>query len=129
MDIPLATMLADDFAHFKADSCHGFFDWWCKDSSLENKSKSLCSKVRVIAKHTLKFDPTKVYVFFKNNCPCCGPLYDDFRICDLESGRVLFTIVPKSGHTGRAEVWGEDNSFKVPLVDGTWSDVKRFFAA
>ena len=41
-----------------------------------------------------KFSTNTLYVFFKNNCPGCGPLYDDLRICDIESGDVLFNVCP-----------------------------------
>ena len=62
-------------------------------------------------------DATKNYTFFKNNCPMQGPLYDDFRICDIETGDVVYTVSPKSGHTGLAEVWGSANDFKGPLAE------------
>lgn len=107
----------------------GWYDWFCNDSSLAGKTKRLAPKVKRIAK-SQKFDLNKVYVFFKNNCPCVGNLYDDFRICDLATGDVLYTIIPNSGHTskhGQSEVWGTENDFNGPLIEGTWKDVLAFF--
>lgn len=126
----IAEQLNTNFAEFRNDQCFGFFDWFCKDSSLKNKSEGLISRLKGIIKvNNGKFDPAKTYVFFKNNCPMCGPLFDDFRICDIESGDVLYTVIPKSGHSGKAEVWGIDNDFVKPIVRGTWKEVKQFFAA
>ena len=68
--------------------------------------------------------------FFKNNCPCNGSLYDDFRICDIDTGDVIYTITPSSGHKvdeGAASVWGKENEFENELVNGTWQDVLDFF--
>ena len=45
---------------------------------------------------TSLFDPERTYVFFKNNCPCSGGLYDDLRICDIKTGKVLFNVCPKN---------------------------------
>ena len=42
-------------------------------------------------------------------------------------GDVIYNIVPRSGHSGKAEVWGKENGFKAPLVQGTWKDIKKFF--
>ena len=93
--------------------CFNFYDWFCKDSSLERKSRSLFAKVKKFLKANPQIDTTKVYVFFKYNCPVGGPLYDDFRICNEES--VIYTVIPKCGHSGKAEIWGNENGFKGPL--------------
>lgn len=108
--------------------CFGFYDWFCRNTSLKNKGKKLWGKAKSISRST-KFDPKKVYIFFKNNCPCVGPLYDDFRICDKESTDVLYTVTPSCTVDGKsvAEVWGHDNDFSAPLVRGTWREVRAWF--
>jgi hypothetical protein len=107
----------------RSNDCYNFYDWFCKDSSLERKSIKLMKQV----KRWVKFrntDTDKCYVFFKNNCPMNGPLYDDFRICDRETGDVIWSVTPKSGHSGKAEVWGRQNDFKGPVaVADTMSDI------
>lgn len=107
----------------------GWYDWFCKDESLRGKTYSLAPKVKRLAKSS-KINQDTMYVWFKNNCPMVGSLYDDFRFADLETGDVIYTIVPKSGHTvhdNRAEVWGKENGFDEALVIGTWKDVLAFF--
>ena len=97
--------------------CYNFYDWFCKDTSLKNKSEKLFKTVkRWVEKRNT--DTDKVYVFFKNNCPMNGPSYDDFRICDVETGDVIYTVIPKSGHSGLAEVWGRQNEFQGALITG-----------
>jgi hypothetical protein len=104
----------------------GWYDWFCKDTSLKNKTKKLGNKLLQIM-NSEKIDSEKNYVWFKNNCPMSGPLYDDFRISDIESGDVIYTIIPKCGHTGKAELWGKENNFNVPIISGKWKDIKDFF--
>lgn len=107
----------------------GWYDWFCKDSSLAKKTQSLGKKLKMIAKSS-KIDINKSYVFFKNNCPMIGNLYDDFRISDLKTGNVIFTITPKygnKGYKGLGAVWGKENSFSVPLIEGTWKEIKNWF--
>lgn len=106
-----------------------WYDWFCKESSLYNKGLSLIKKLEQI-RYSSKIDCNNSYVFFKNNCPMCGKLYDDFRICDIETGNVIYTIVPKSGHdymNGKGEVWGKENDFKEPLIVGSWKEIKNWF--
>lgn len=104
----------------------GWFDWFYKDSSLAEKTKALGKKLKQIA-DSKKINKEKQYVWFNNNSPACGPQYDDFRIADIESGGTVYIIVPRSGHTGKAEVWGRENDFQEPIVSGTWRDVVKFF--
>ena len=106
-----------------------WYDWFCRESSLLNKGKLLFQKMKAISKST-KFDNDKCYIFFKNNCPCAGRLFDDFRICDSESEDVLYTITPSCGYNcykDKAVVWGRENDFEEPLVIGTWTEVKKWF--
>ena len=106
-----------------------WYDWFCKETSLENKGKTLLQRLNAIS-GSKKFDNDKTYVFFKNNCPCDGSLFDDFRICDIKTGDVIYCVVPKSGYNsnyGKAEVWGRENKFDDPIIEGTWKEVKDWF--
>jgi hypothetical protein len=69
----------------------GWYDWFCKDESLHSRLKPMAAFVKKIA-NSPKFDKTKNYVFFKNNCPMVGGLYDSFSICDLETGDAQYWI-------------------------------------
>ena len=107
----------------------GWYDWFCKDKSLANKTKKLGKKLIQIVK-SKKINIDKTYILLKNNCPCEGNLYDDFRICDIETNDVVYTVTPSSGFTvskGVAEVWGKENNFDGPLVTGTWNEIKEWF--
>jgi len=121
----------------------GWFDWFCRDKSLANKTKRLGRLVCRIA-DSKKFDASKVYVFFKNNCPMVGTLYDSFSICDKESGDVLFWVTPSVGYKSehnQAQVYDILNPVydpkdpdpvletknKLPNVEGKVKDIVEFF--
>lgn len=107
----------------------GWYDWFCQDTSLRNKTYRLTKQLKQLLPSP-KINVETSYVFFKNNCPMIGRLYDDFRICDMMTKDVIYTVVPRSGHDvnqGRAEVWGKENEFEGPLVTGTWTNVKQYF--
>lgn len=93
----------------------GWYDWFCKDSSLANKTKKMGNIVRQI-KSGGKVNLENWYVWFKNNCPLNGPLYDDFRFAKLDTGDVQMTIqINCCWNKHRYSVWGrrgEDKEFE-----------------
>lgn len=120
--------LAQQIEHFKKEGvfpgsdgqtwCHGFFDWFCSDRALENKSKNLANQVIKFLAANPQIDPKKHYVFFKNNCPMRGPLYDSFSICSMEDGEVQYWVTGKSGHTHQAETFSRAGGFSTPIATG-----------
>ena len=100
-----------------------FYDWFCSNKALENKSKTLFKQVKTFIKHHPEINLDTHYVFFKNNCPMLGSTYDDFRICDIEEGNVQYTVTPsrvlKNGKNQirMAEMWGRSNNFKQPIKE------------
>ena len=113
-----------------------WYDWFCRDSSLPHKTKILAQRVRGFVKAAGdKLDQDKHYVWFKNNCPLYGSLYDDFRIADIETNNTVYCVVPASGFDskfGQAELWmvKEDGDFCNVLGDGkSYRDLKAYIKA
>lgn len=75
----------------------GWYDWFCSNSSLVNKTKKLGKIVNKISKLLSEDFKNTHYVWFKNNCPCYGDLYDDIRFSDLKTGNNDLVFIPKSG--------------------------------
>ena len=94
----------------------GWYDWWCKDTSLRNKTYKMG---KIISKLN---DNENVYVFFKNNCPMEGNLYDSFKICDIENGDVIYCINIDSPYDkARYTLYGKENDFKDALLKTQYS--------
>lgn len=109
----------------------GWYDWFCHATSLAAKTEYLGKKVLSIL-DSKRFDKTKVYVFFKNNCPMVGPLYDQFSICNIETGDVLYCCqhLEKGSHgCDRAhwEIWDVRSEKSVLVASGNWNEVKKYF--
>lgn len=103
-----------------------WYDWFCKDKDLVPRGKRLIKKLLTIVKSP-KIDPLTQYVFFKNNCPMVGKLYDSFSICDLTSGEVKIWVSP-SERDGKAIVFAKDTDGEwKELVNGSWKDVTDWF--
>ena len=95
----------------------GWYDWFCKDSSLARKTQRM-GKIIVRLREGGKVDFKNWYVWFKNNCPLNGPLYDDFRFADIETGNVMFTIqIDCCWNKSRYAVYG-----RTPDGDGHWDE-------
>ncbi len=106
--------------------CFYFYDWFCRDHSLQRKAKTLMPKVKKFIK-AMNIDVDDAYVFFRNNCSFNGSLYDDFRICNVATGDVIYTVIPRCGHgANQSELWGVSNGFQGPIA--TASNWKQLLA-
>lgn len=97
----------------------GWYDWFCDDSSLQKKTMKLGKKVTGIV-NSKRFDKETSYVFFKN----WSSNADQFSICDIESGDVMFCVLH---YSNRWEVYDATIGFDEPIVNGTWRDVAKYF--
>lgn len=75
-------------------------------------------------------DETKTYAIF--NMRVRSESKDPrIRILDLESGKILYVIIPSiiftPGDSPVAVVSSATDEFKGPVVEGTWHDVRAFF--
>ncbi len=104
-----------------------FFDWFCKESSLRNKTIFLTKKLSVLLPSD-KIDVNKTTILFKNNCSLSYGLYDDIRIVDIESKEVLYNIAPSSkADDGQAVLWDLTKNTEQATICGTWKDIKNYF--
>ena len=101
---------------YNEENFYGFWDWFCKDSTLKSHFKSLLPKVKFLVQYKL-INPETTYVWFKNNCPMDGSLYNDIGFSLLNEDKTYIGgICPKSGHTpetSACSVWYfEDKQLK-----------------
>lgn len=76
----------------------GWYDWFCGDKELRARLLKLAPMVKLVVESEY-FDKTlPQYVFFKNNCPVDGKLYDSFSLCAKENGNVQWWISIKTGY-------------------------------
>jgi hypothetical protein len=109
-----------------------WYDWFCRTSTLPYKTTVMTQRLRGFLKAAGdKIDLDTHYVWFKNNCPMVGRLYDDFRIAKLDNNNVVYNVVPATGfqrNFGHAELWMKVNgTFTNVIGEGkNFRDVKEF---
>ena len=94
----------------------GFYDWFCRDEALAGRLKKIAPVVMGITQPAIL---DNYYVWFKNNCPLTGPLYDDVRFEPLEGerdGRYFVISLDSPHETQKWTMYSErhDDTFHEP---------------
>lgn len=69
----------------------GWYDWFCRDESLSNKTNTMGQVIKQL-KDGGKIDLDKSFIWFKNNCPLSHPLYDDFKVANIDDGATTYIV-------------------------------------
>ena len=100
--------------HYTTQIYAGWYDWFCGDDALAGRLERISPVVMGI---TEPFILDNYYVWFKNNCPVCGPLYDDVRFEPLSGERngKYFIVTKDSPHeTAKWALHTERHGFDSP---------------
>ena len=95
----------------------GWYDWFCQDHALAGRLKKIG---RVVMGITDPFILDNYYVWFKNNCPLNGPLYDDARfglLSEERSGKYFLISLDSPHERMKWALFTERYGFNTPEFD------------
>lgn len=123
---------AGDFSsRDRAVQCEaGWYDWFCRDEALAGRLKKLSSVVLGIR---APFILDHYYVWFKNNCPLNGPLYDDVRFEPLvgeRDGKYFLVSLDSPHEPAKWTLYTERYGYDAPeFCSGNVREMTRYIDA
>ena len=103
----------------------GWYDWFCRDEALANRLKKIAKVVMGI---TSPFILDNYYVWFKNNAPVNGPLYDDVRFEPLSGerdGKYFLVTLDRPGSGGKWSLCTERSNYQTEFACANVRDMVR----
>ena len=92
----------------------GWYDWFCGDAALAGRLKQIGKVVMRITEPAIL---DNYYVWFNNNCPLNGPLYEDVRFERLDGercGRFFVVALDSPFEKQKWTLYTERNGFDAP---------------
>lgn len=92
----------------------GWYDWFCGDAALAGRLKQIGKVVMRITEPAIL---DNYCVWFNNNCPLNGPLYDDVRFEPLDGercGRFFVVALDSPFEKQKWTLYTERNGFDAP---------------